>query len=164
MRQQANNIIVSLLQSDELTTCLNKVKESLRDDLKGELSLILLETPADRILRLEQEGKFKFYVVRIILTLAFSKTSPFYKKYKSYNELHDLSTIDDDYYSIIHRKQTEEKALTEIEKLEWYESEMVKLYLKEGNYRAMESATRIPYTSCFKTVQSAVKKIKQKIA
>jgi hypothetical protein len=84
-----------------------------------------------------------------------------HKKYRSHNEFTDIGTLDDN--SIIQRKQTEERALDEIEKLEWYESEMMKLYVECGNYRGMEKRTRIPYSSCFCTVKNAIKKIQEVI-
>ncbi len=163
MRAQANEIIVNLMQSDEFVNCMRKVKPSLKEDLAGELALILLETEPGKIIALHERRQLTFYTVRIILTLAFSKTSPFYKKYRlTHDEFKDAGMLDD-YYSIINRKVTEERALNEIEKLDWYESEMIKLYLECGNYRAMEERTRIPYVSCFFTVKNAIKKIQKAI-
>ena len=94
-----------------------------------------------------------------------STTGSFYKKHRRGWVETDLNTLhkEDDYHSILHRKTVEEKALSEIDNLDWYEAEMVKLYLDKGNYRDMQKATRIPYVSCFNTVKTAVKKIKQKL-
>lgn len=162
MRDEANKIIVKLIQSDEFNHCMRKVKPELKEDLKAELALILLETDPQKIVTLNDSKELTFYTVRIILTLAFSKTSPFYKKYRiAHNEFVDTGAIED--HSIINRKITEERALNEIEKIEWYESEMVKLYLECGNYREMQRLTRIPYVSCFCTVRKAIKKLQQVI-
>jgi hypothetical protein len=163
MRDRANEIIVSLLQSDEFNNCMKKVKPNLKDDLAGELALILLETDPERIVKLHDNKQLTFYTVRIILTLAFSKTSPFYKKYRlTHEEFKEVGMLDD-FYSIVNRKVSEELALNEIEKLDWYEAEMVKLYLEVGNYRAMENKTNIPHSSCFLTVRKAIEKIKEKV-
>ncbi len=163
MRARANEIIVTLMQSDEFSNCMKKVKPSLKEDLTGELALILLETEPEKIILLHEKRQLSFYTVRIILTLAFSKTSPFYKKYRvTHDEFKDPGMLDD-YYSIINRKVVEERALDEIDKLDWYESEMVKLYMEVGNYRAMEQRTNIPYVSCFCTVKNAIKKIQKVI-
>ena len=163
MRAKANEIIVNLLQSEEFSNCMKKVKPSLKEDLTSELSLILLETAPEKIIQLHQKRQLTFYTVRIILILAFSKTSPFYKKHRLiYDEFKDAGCLDD-YSSILHRKETEERALHEIEKLEWYESEMIKLYLEVGTYRKMNKATHTPVMSCFKTVSNAIKKIQKVI-
>jgi len=160
----AADIIVELMQSDELQQCINKAHPRLREDLKGELSLILLEIDPEKIVMLFRRHQLKFFVVRIILN-SLTRYSPLYKKYRNiYNELNDnMCTNDDDYYSILHRKQLEETAVSEIENLEWYEREMVKLYLETGNYRDMQKKTHIPYVSCFNTVKDAVSKIKTKV-
>ena len=164
MRARANEIIVELLQSKNFKDCMKKaVKPHLHEDLTSELSLILLEIEPERIVQMHDDKKLTFYTVRIILTLAYSKTSSFYKKFRvTHDEFKDAGMLDD-YYSIINRKVVEERALDEIEKLDWYESEMVKLYMECGNYRAMEQRTNIPYVSCFCTVKNAIKKIQKVI-
>lgn len=163
MRTKANEIIVSLLQSDEFNNCMKKVKPSLKQDLTGELSLILLETDPQKIVDLHEKKVLTFYIVRIILRLAFSKTSPFYKKYRMAHAEFIDNDVPDECSANISRIQQEERALLEIEKLEWYEQEMVKLYLKEGTYRAMSEATKIPVMSCFQAIKIATEKIQRAI-
>lgn len=50
-----------------------------------------------------------------------------------------------------------------MEGLYWYDKQMMELYIKLGNYRAIEKATGIPYSSAFKTIQKVIKEIKQKV-
>lgn len=50
-----------------------------------------------------------------------------------------------------------------IDGLYWYDRQMLELYMDLGNYRAIEKATGIPYSSAFKTVQKAINEIKQKV-
>lgn len=57
-----------------------------------------------------------------------------------------------------------EQAIAEIDNLYWYDSGIVKLYIKHGNYRAIEKETGIPWESAYKTVQKACREIKQKIS
>jgi transposase-like protein len=61
------------------------------------------------------------------------------------------------------REDAEEKAIEEIDKLYWYNSGIVKLYLKHGNYRAIEEDTGIPYSSAYKTIQKSFQEIRQKV-
>jgi len=151
------------MQSTELDNCIKKVDPHLQDDLKAELALALLETDAEYVCFLSHTNRLKFYSVRILLNLT-SSTGPFYKKYRySAKDIDNEVHKEDDYNSILHRKTVEEKALSEVDKLDWYESEMVKLYLDVGNYRDMQKATRIPYVSCFNTVKTAVKRIKSRL-
>jgi hypothetical protein len=162
MRAEANAIIVALMQSDDFNNCMIKVKPSLKEDLISELTLILLETDAAVIIDMYENKRLNFFTARILLRLAFSKTSPIYRKYKTTTcEFIDKGYTDD--HSIINRKITEERALDEIEKLEWYESEMVKLYLEVGTYRKMSQATHIPVMSCFQAIKIATEKIKRVI-
>lgn len=50
-----------------------------------------------------------------------------------------------------------------IDDLYWYDRQILELYIKLGNYRSIQKATGIPYSSAFKTVQKVIKEIKQKI-
>ena len=95
-----NQIIEELYRSKEFNDCIGKMEpEHLRDDLKAEVALILLETPDTKIAGLSEQGNLKFYAVRIILNLIQSKTSTFFKKYRSY-----FVEIDPNYnYDVRHR-------------------------------------------------------------
>lgn len=163
MRAKANEIIVTLLQSDDFSDCLKKVKPSLKDDLMSELALILLETEPEKIVYMHEAKRLNFYTVRIMLRLAFSRTSPFYKKFRIAHDEFVDNNVPDDYSANMSRIQQEDRALMEIERLDWYEQEMVKLYLKEGTYRAMSKKTQIPVMSCFQAIKIATEKIKQVI-
>ncbi len=163
------------MQSDEFTNCMKKVKPSLKEDLAGELALILLETEPEKIVQLHERKQLTFYTVRIILNLASDKnhSTQFYKKYRvTHSELTNKEYSDDS-HSIIDIKEREERALTELEKIlyapdtndnhEWFIKQMVNLYLECGNYREMEKRTKISDTTCYLTVKSAMQKIKKAI-
>lgn len=93
----------------------------------------------------------------------------------SYNSIQDLllqeSESNQEYagqvFSILERREKreemEDQAIAEIDKLYWYDRELVKLYLKHGNYRAIEQETNIPWESVYKTIQKAFKRIKLKV-
>jgi hypothetical protein len=40
---------------------------------------------------------------------------------------------------------------------------MVKLYLKLGNYRAIEDETNIPWESCYSTIRKVIKKVRDHV-
>ena len=173
MRARANEIIVSLMQSDEFANCMKKVKPELKQDLAGELALILLETNPEKIIQLHDKRQLTFYTVRIILTLAFSKTSPFYKKYRVIHEEFIDMDMPDDCSANMSRVQAEDRVLMEIERLlaipdnsdnqEYYYRGMLRLYLEEGTYRNMNKKTRIPVMTCFEAVKTITQKIQKVI-
>lgn len=78
-----NQIIEELYKSKEFNDCIGKMEpEHLRDDLRAEVVLILLETDERKLAEIHAAGALKFYTVRIIINLIQSKSSPFYKTYR----------------------------------------------------------------------------------
>jgi len=158
----------------------------LQDDLKAEVVLILLQMDEDKLQQLNERKQLNFYAVRIIMNLAKSKTSPFYKKYRVNNiqvientwewngEIFGGSTASikntvknntpDDLKDREDFELLQDAAIGAIETLGWYEKEIIKLYIKFGNYRAIETDTGIPWESCYTTIQKAIKKIRCKLA
>lgn len=60
------------------------------------------------------------------------------------------------------REALEDFTMLEIENLHWYSAELVRLYMQLGNYRALGTATGIPYISCYKTIQKSLEILRQK--
>jgi hypothetical protein len=142
--------------------------EHLRDDLRAEVVLILLETDERKLVSIHESGPngLKFYTVRIILNLIQSKTSLFYKRYRQQvAELVDRFTAgeDQDFEERLTREEIEDKALKEVDNLYWYNKGIIRLYMKHGNYRAIEKDTMIPYSSAYKTVKKSIEIIKEKV-
>jgi hypothetical protein len=160
-----NEIVGQLFTSKEFNDCIVKMEpDHLRDDLKAEVALILLETPDEKIIALHERKELKFYAVRIILNLIQSPRSSFYKTYRQHVvELTDRFTSDDlDIEARESRERKEDSALKEIDNLYWYNQKLLHLYIEHGNYRAIEKETHIPYSSAYKTIQASLKIIKQK--
>lgn len=187
-----NEIVTELYNSREFNDCISKMEpEHLRDDLKAEVTLILLETDESRLIEIQAKGALKYYTVRIILNLIQSKTSLFYKKYRQQftpigirqdysgnnyvdemiriGKSFDKATMDfqltqeEDHKEREAREDIEEQAMSEIDNLYWYNAGIVKLYMKHGNYRAIEEDTGIPYSSAYKTIQKSFQEIRQKV-
>lgn len=175
MRQRANEIIVNLISSNDFNNCIGKVKPSdLQDDLKAEVSLILLETEPEKIITLSEKKQLNFYTVRIIMNLAFSNTSPFYKKYRlPFTELKHDEPCDDSEYLLrrFEKENREEEALIEVGKMaacdvgteEWVSGRALQIYMETGTFRSMQEATMIPYQTCHKMVNKGIEKVKQRI-
>jgi hypothetical protein len=141
--------------------------EELQEDLKSEVALILLEHNEDKIIQIYKTGGLKFYAVRIILNLVQSKTSPFFKKYRQYsNELEDKMAYikpeeekEETDFRLL-KELREKRVMDAIEGLYWYDKEILKLYIKFGNYRDIEKETGIRWQSCYDTVQAAIGQIR----
>lgn len=164
--------------------------EYLQDDLKAEVILILLQMDEDKLFALAGKNQLNFYAVRIIMNLIKSNTSPFYKKYRVINAHLDFFVTDGNKYDsdFLNRKTEatvsknvckqdmydlkdreifellQDRAMEAIESLYWYDRELVKLYIKFGNYRAIEKDTGIPWESCYSTIRKSIKKIQCKLA
>ena len=80
-----NNIITEIFNSEEYDKVINnlfKGDDYLKQDLKQELFLILLEKDEELIKNLYETNGLKFYFTRIVLNQVKSQTSPFYTKYR----------------------------------------------------------------------------------
>jgi hypothetical protein len=162
-----NEIIAELFISKEFNDCIGKMEpDHLRDDLRSDVTLILLETEEVKLMEIYSAGALKFYTVWIILNLIQSKTSLFYKRYRQQvAEITDrfMAEEQQDISERMTREDMEDQAMKEIDNLYWYNAGIVKLYLKHGNYRAIEHDTGIPYSSAYKTIQKSFQEIKQKV-
>lgn len=162
-----NEIVTELYNSKDFNDCIAKMEpEHLRDDLRAEVALILLETDERKLIEIHSNGGMRYYTVRIIMNLIQSKTSLFYKRYRQQvAELVDrfIATEDQDFEERLTREEIEDKALSEIDNLYWYNKGIIRLYMKHGNYRAIQKDTQIPYSSAYKTVQKSIEIIKEKV-
>lgn len=162
-----NEIVAELFISKEFNDCIGKMEPAhLRDDLRAEVALILLETDERRLIEIHSSGGLKFYTVRIIINLIQSKTSLFYKRYRQQVvELTDrfIACEEQDFQEREAKEQLEDKAISEIDNLYWYNKQMVQLYMQHGNYRAIEKDTKIPFSSAYKTIQKSFQEIKQRV-
>lgn len=171
-----NQIINQLFLGKNFNDCIGKMQpEQLREDLRQEVILIVCEMPEEKIISLHQRKELEFFTVRIILNQIRSKTSPFAKKYRGVvgecrsdpdNDIklykypqHDPIEIEERQL----REMIEDMAIEEIDKLYWYNKGLVELYVKHGNFRAIEKETGIPFGSCYKTIKKSFEQIKQKV-
>lgn len=52
---------------------------------------------------------------------------------------------------------------SEFKNLYWYDKQMLELYIKLGNYRAIEKETGIPWESAYASISKTLKKLRSKI-
>ena len=167
--------------------CQNIAPPSLSDDLFHETIVVFLEMDEEKVIKASQEGYLKWLFIRIASNSFNSKTSPFYHKYhhndgnqgiRETNRENELKTcVNNSNNTVLLSKYTSEittnefekkyKTLTEtiekeIEHLDFYERELLKLYIKFGNYRDVSREVGIKYESVRHAIRLAIEKIKQK--
>jgi hypothetical protein len=161
-----NQIIENLFTGKNFNDCLAKMEPAhLRDDLKMEVISIVCEWPEEKIIQLHKDKAIEFYVVRVILNQVKSKTSDFVRKYRSTNTYEiakDPADVTEDTRDREIKESLEDIALEEIDRLYWYDAEMIRLYLKLKTFRAIEEHTGIPYISCYKNIQKSLITLKKK--
>jgi hypothetical protein len=166
-----NEIIEDLFTGKNFNDCLSKMNPSgLRDDLKQEVALIVCEMPEEKLVQLKQQNHLEFYVVKIILNLVKNKYSPFTRKFRTiFQELSEHEKVDEpeDSGARAARERVEDVIIDEILTVsgnhpDWYHNTLLRLYIEVGNYRAIEHATRIPYASCYKSIQKYMNQLKGK--
>jgi DNA-directed RNA polymerase specialized sigma24 family protein len=147
-------IITSLYQSKEVNEAIQKMEPAeLRDDLKSEMFLALMELPEDRLLKMHEQGFLKFYLVRMMLNMIKSDRSSFFNKYRR---------------QIKHSPEPEEREpdydlndITEqVKDLHWYEQDLVFSYILNGcNATELSRKVGIPRRSIDYTLKLVRKKI-----
>jgi DNA-binding transcriptional ArsR family regulator len=86
---EPKEIIESIYNSKEFNDMIEKVSMygELKEDLKQEVILILLEYPEHKIVQMYKDKSIKFFVLRVTLNQFNSTTSPFYTKLKKFSTL-----------------------------------------------------------------------------
>lgn len=163
-----NQIIENLFTGKNFTDCISKMEpRHLQDDLKMEVISIVCEWPEEKVIQLYNDKILEFYVVKVILTQAKSPRSGFYYKFRK-DPTVELSTnitpaaSNEDVRDREIKEKFEHIALSEIDKLYWYDAEMIRLYMKLGSFRAIQDHTGIPFISCYKNIQKSLATLKKK--
>lgn len=165
-----NQIIESLFTGKNFRDCIKKMEpEHLREDLMQEVILRICELPEEKIIGMHERKELEFYTVRVIINMCRNPRDPFSKRFRQFH-FH----FDDQHLNIecSQATETEERelreiiedmAIEEVDKLYWYDRDVLKLYMKLGTLRAVSEKTRIPHTSIFHTVKKTAASIRGKI-
>ncbi len=170
MLAQRNQIIEELFVGKNFNNCISKMEpDHLQEDLKMEVISIVCEWPNEKVIELHKKKELEFYVVRVVLNQIKSNTSHFHKKYrKTYTPIENSNLIvvhkcqDEPIDERMIREEAEDLALDEINRLYWYDAEMIRLYLKLGSFRAIEEHTGIPFISCYKNIKKSLVILKKR--
>lgn len=163
-----DQIIQELYTSEIIEEVLSNITKgnALKEDLRGELFLILCEMNAERIKKAYNEKYLLYMCINILKKQYNSSTSPFHSKYRKNktNELDGLDVvIDDESYEDEHAKEV--IILTEVNKfldtLGVVDRELFKIYYKMDDYDRWNGEKRD--TTCKKNI-SSTRKIERKLA
>jgi DNA-directed RNA polymerase specialized sigma subunit len=155
-----NKIIEQYWLNDEVNQAFAKMQpEELQYDLKVEVFMVLLEMDDEKLFGLYERNEIRFYIVRTMLNMIKSDRSQFWKKYRNYTEYEDNEKAEVEQNSVI---DIMEKG---IEKLHWYQKEILNLYTFEFNKNAKELSrkTGIPYMSIIRTLKQTKNELKKHI-
>jgi len=155
-----NKIIEQYWLNDEVNQAFAKMQpEELQYDLKVEVFMVLLEMDDAKLFGLYERNEIRFYIVRTMLNMIKSDRSQFWKKYRNYTEYNGKEVVEVENNSVIN---VMEKG---IEKLHWYQKEILRLYTFEFNKNAKELSrqTGIPYMSIIRTLKQTKTELKKYI-
>ena len=156
-----NAIIEEVYKCQWFNDMLDKMNpENLRDDLKQETILVLLQMQDERIEQLHQDGYLKFYTIRTILNMIKSTTSKFFFMYRNYQEFErEVDQADDVYTESI---ELELCHVFDNTRNDLYERDMLEQYTHTFDCNALKMSrdTGIPYKTVIRTLNNAKTKIK----
>lgn len=155
-----NKIIEQYWLNDEVNQAFAKMQPiELQYDLKVEVFMVLLEMDDEKLFGLYERNEIRFYIVRTMLNMIKSDRSQFWKKYRNYTEYEDNEKAEVEQNSVI---DIMEKG---IEKLHWYQKEILNLYTFDFNKNAKELSrkTGIPYMSIIRTLKQTKNELKKHI-
>jgi hypothetical protein len=155
-----NKIIEQYWLNDEVNEAFAKMQpEELQYDLKVEVFMVLLEMEELKLFGLYERGEIRFYIVRTMLNMIKSGRSGFWKKYRNYTEYNGKEVAEIENISVIDLMEQG------IEKLHWYQKEILNLYTFNFNKNAKELSrqTGIPYMSIIRTLKQTKSELKKHI-
>jgi len=153
-------IIAKLWDNKEVNEAFSKMHPvELQYDLKAEVFLVLCEMDDDKLIGMYNRNEIRFFLVRVMLNMIKSDRSTFWKQYRNYTEYDGKEQVEVVQANII------DKMESSIEKLHWYQKEILRLYALDFNKNAKELSrqTGIPYMSIIRTLKQTKIELKKNI-
>ncbi|CAB5223359.1 hypothetical protein UFOVP384_36 [uncultured Caudovirales phage] len=177
----SNKIIAEYYDNKELVTFFKNIANEWWEELRQDVFLTVCEYDENKILEMQAKKYLKFFIIRIALNQFRSKTSKFYYQNFKNNNLGIALTNDDMvenadailYSNLIYDTQGETaydiveakivSAEKSIDKLRYFECEILKLYLQLGTYKKVSEDTGIPIRTIANGVKNAIKNVQLNI-
>lgn len=166
----ANQIITDIYKSKEIDEVIGKIQpEHIRDDLKQHVFVLLLEKDESFIQELHGNGKIRNYVVKVICQLVNFKQDKFHRQQRRCTEIPTDFTETETGTSLTFTRFKEDDHSTEVlcakelDKVYWYNQQLLKLYIEHGSCRKVALAVGIPRQSVCKAIADAREQIKKAV-
>jgi hypothetical protein len=174
-------IISKHYESLDLVDFFKNIANDWWDELRQDVFLAICQYDEEKILDMHNRKCLKFFIIRIALNQFRSKTSKFY--YQNFkNNANIIALVDDDtienadsilFQNSLYDLQGETAydkveakivlAEKSIEKLRYFECEVLKLYLELGTYKKVSQDTGIPIRTIANGVKNAIKNVRLNI-
>lgn len=152
----------------ELLNIAKKITKNhqLSQDLLHEV-ILQIYSKDNIILKEYTDNQIRYYIVAIIRTNWFSKTSPFYYKirkessnYVDINQVFDLADDTQLDFEVQIIFDILEEGYTE---LDWFKKSLMEMYMTLGSMKKVAKKTRIPISSISRYINESRKQIKEYI-
>lgn len=156
---------IEWIYDNEFEIVFKNIGKDLWEDLRQEISLIVLEYDKNKIHEIIEKGKpvFRFWIVRICCNQLHSKNGQMFKQYNAIIPIEDVSKIMNEIEFNQFDHETIDQINKLIDKLYWYDKEILKLYIEHRSVRKVAELTGIPHTSIFITIKNIQKCIRQSL-
>jgi len=162
-----NKIIVTVYNHPDILRLISKIHpESLRDDLRQEIAMSLLEQPCEKVAGLFAGDNLIKYSIRMCWVMATSKTSNFYYKYKkkdiskAVEYLQSIESAGTIPTSIAYKAKKAIQIKSEGNIYDDHEARVFNKFVELGSARAVARFYSIPVNHTCKIIQKVKKELK----
>lgn len=153
---EAKQIIEELYRSKDLKECLAKIRPvDIQQDVLQYVFTELLMKDDEMVIDLYRRNKLMAYVAKMLYNMVRWERGTFRKSLTK-------EVIVDTFVDIAYEESIDEIQVP-LEKIYWYDAQILELYAKYGTYRAVAEITGINHVSIFHTVKKAKEAIKKHI-
>lgn len=177
----SNKIISEYYENKEIVAFFKNIANDWWEELRQDVFLTVCDKYIDKVVTMHESKYLKFFIIRIALNQFRSKTSKFY--YQNFkNSITSIALTDDEmvenadailYSNLLYEVQGESaydiveakivSAENSIDKLRYFEREILKLYLQLGTYKKVSQDTGIPIRTIANGVKNAIKNVQLNI-
>jgi len=164
--QDCNEIVTKVYNHPDVINLIQKIKpESIRDDLRQEIAVSLLEHPCEKVSALFAQDNLLRYAMRTAWLMVTSKKSQFYRKYRK----SDIKQAQDYVYSLrpltsipisVATKAKQYLDRVPADKHEDHEIRIFNRFIELGSRRAVSRYYGIPIDHVCDVVKKVQKDIK----
>lgn len=167
-------IIKEIAKDPEYQRACKKIAANsyLADELYQEVMLVLLEYPEEKILKIYEEKRIKWFVISILVKMCHSTTSPFFKKIRKFsylsqaiesNDSHPRAECEPDPVQINELAEIVDMSEKELLNTEdGYEKLLLKLSVEMQSVQKLSQEMNANYLSIWISINNYKKKLKRK--